>query len=73
MIHEKISSIEFKHNSEYVVSQEQFKEFVMVYWLSQYGSCGAYKKDNRIFATYNLGDMLKVTVVDKMLLPKISF
>ena len=73
MTYEEISYLVFEHLKKCVVTQQELSEFVDEYWLSQYPDGNTYKKDNRIFASYKVGDKLEVYVCDKKLLPKTIF
>jgi len=68
-----LSYLDFVHLALCQVTEEDMKEFIRLYWLSQYGNCNAYKKDNRIFAVYNTDNNLEVYVVNKELLPTVNF
>jgi len=68
-----LSYLDFVHDAMCKVTEAELQEFVRLYWLSQYGECNAYKKDNRIFAVYNVGENLEVYVVNKELLPIVNF
>ena len=73
MTYNKITDLDFVHDSSCIVDQTKFDNFVHANWLSQYGDWNTYKRDNWIFVVYQSGDKLEVQTFNKEHLPKVSF